>query len=587
MRLKHEAVFHATRYIAILALALILLGFASVLILDRFALARQRAAAFERMDQVARLIRTTDRTASEISPVSTLELFRKTRVFHGMDFVSVGSAPGTSASDGWDGPEFSQAMKSGRGFRFDEENGVQHLVWAVDGSKGLEGFLTMSLPMESRSLRRAFLFRSMGMGALLVFVVGALFMGALARRHASRIEALRRYAEALARGSHQEFSPTMPTWELEQCMESLKSIAAELTTRIQRGAQNKKELETILTSMTEGLLAVDASKKVILMNETCRRLLGVEHGTRAPAHLQDVEHHEVLEPLMNQAMEHAEPVSRELVWEGETGDRIVSVRVAPLRDQDRNIGGSVCLLSDVTTMRRLENMRREFVANVSHELKTPLTAIQGAAETVSGDRDMPVEVRQRFLSRIVVNAQRLDNLINDVLELSRLQSHEGYLTKGRLNLRGLVEESVLFLRESAEKKGLNLSFSCIADEAWVWADHRALKSVVENLLANAIKYTSAGGHVQVRLATAGGQVVLEVEDSGVGIAREHQDRIFERFYRVDGARSRDVGGTGLGLAIVKNCVMAHNGRITVRSEEGHGSVFRVALPLWHGRDERP
>jgi two-component system phosphate regulon sensor histidine kinase PhoR len=242
----------------------------------------------------------------------------------------------------------------------------------------------------------------------------------------------------------------------------------------------------------------------------------------------------------------------------------------------------VVVLHDVTELRRLERIRRDFVVNVSHELKTPLTAIRGFIETLMDDPDIDMDTRSRFLARVNDQTLRLSTLVSDLLVLSRVEAEAGGIERRPVRLRQMLGECAN--RLTAGRLGDSLAFEQeMPDEpVIVLGDEEGLRQVVDNLLDNAIKYTPKGGNVTLRLSVEEGSAVLEVEDTGIGIEAQPIDRIFERFYRVDKASSRELGGTGLGLAIVKHIVGSHNGRLAVTSEPGQGSTFRVTLPLHEG-----
>ena len=236
---------------------------------------------------------------------------------------------------------------------------------------------------------------------------------------------------------------------------------------------------------------------------------------------------------------------------------------------------------DVTDLRRLESLRRDFVANVSHELRTPVTAMRSAAETlrVSALYDADISVAVRFVDMIERNGERLQSLIEDLLELSRLESKEFRLKKEEVDLAVVANIVLGLFRERAEKKGVRLAIAIEEGVSTLVTDQRALEQVVANLVDNAIKYCPAGASVTLAAKKVPGAVRVEVQDTGLGIDPKHLPRLFERFYRVDAGRSRDVGGTGLGLSIVKHLVEAMGGQVTVESEVGKGSSFALTLPL--------
>jgi two-component system phosphate regulon sensor histidine kinase PhoR len=258
---------------------------------------------------------------------------------------------------------------------------------------------------------------------------------------------------------------------------------------------------------------------------------------------------------------------------------VVEMHASPLRDGDGHLVGAVVVLHDITELGRLEAVRRDFIGNVSHELKTPITAIRGLVETMIDDREMDQEIRDRFLGRISEQPQRLSTLVTDLLALSRLESEGAPLERSLVDLRDVVATAARGLLSSAEELGVVVEVESPDSPLYIRGDEEILRQVASNLLDNALKYTPAGGRVWLRLHEDRALAVLEVEDTGIGIEPEHQARLFERFYRVDKARSRELGGTGLGLSIVKHVALVHGGDVSVESAPGRGSTFRVTIPL--------
>jgi len=245
----------------------------------------------------------------------------------------------------------------------------------------------------------------------------------------------------------------------------------------------------------------------------------------------------------------------------------------------------VIVLHDVTEIRRLEEVRSDFVSNVSHELKTPLAAIKGLVESILEDEEMPEPIRRRFLARVQRQADRLNSLVVDLLSLSRLERELDAGAESVVELRRAVLDCVETQRPAAEQKGLHLHLDLVDEDVRVAADAESVRQIVDNLLSNAIRYTAADGHVTLRLSHDDDEARLEIEDTGVGIDPAHHERIFERFYRVDKARSRELGGTGLGLAIVKHVVRRLGGSIGLDSEVGRGSTFTIEIPLSSSGDD--
>jgi two-component system phosphate regulon sensor histidine kinase PhoR len=272
-------------------------------------------------------------------------------------------------------------------------------------------------------------------------------------------------------------------------------------------------------------------------------------------------------------------VQRTLRLEDRSPPRVLEVNAAPLRGGGLETIGAVVVLHDVTQLHKLEGIRRQFVSNVSHELKTPLTAIRGFVETLLDADDIDAATRRRFLERIRLQTSRLSSLVADLLSLSRIESTHDGAERRRVDLRAPLMESVRALRPAAEARRLEVEVELPPRPVVVSGEEESLRQAFTNLIDNAIKYSEEGGPVWVRLRQEGAQAVFEVEDRGVGIEEQHRERIFERFYRVDKARSRELGGTGLGLAIVKNVAQAFGGEVAVESRPGEGSVFRMKLPL--------
>jgi len=329
----------------------------------------------------------------------------------------------------------------------------------------------------------------------------------------------------------------------------------------------------------EGVIAVDTSERLLHINSAAAGLFGLEvdgalgrkvwEVLRAPA---------LIEAVLAVLRGHGESASEMRIVEGGQ-EKMIATICGPLTGAGGRVDGAVAVLHDVTRLRQLENLRRQFVANASHELKTPLTAIQGLTETLLDDETMPPDTRTRFLSKLRDQSQRLELLVNDMLTISRAESKEDAFERLPVDLLEVAQESARALLPAAEAKQLKLEFVLPDEPVLVLGDRKALEQAVDNLLDNAIKYTPEGGSIRLALAASADLARLEVRDSGIGIAPEHLERIFERFYRVDKGRSRELGGTGLGLAIVKHVALGHGGQVRVASTPGQGSIFTLELPL--------
>ena len=331
-----------------------------------------------------------------------------------------------------------------------------------------------------------------------------------------------------------------------------------------------------LAGVVDGLIVLDDEGHVVAINPSARDLAGSAYEEAYGARLEDLVAWPGLHETLRQCRRDGEDrtIDMQLQVSSQT-EKLLTIRVSLIE----GLGWAVGIV-DKSRIRQLESLRQDFVANVSHELKTPLAAMKGFVETIQDDEDMPKATRQRFMERLGVQTQRLATLVTDLLTLSRLDDDSQDPDLEPVDMVSVLKETIRDLSPIAEKRDIELRTDLSAGTLWVLADREGLRQTAGNLLDNALKYTAERGSVSVRLAAAsGGLLRLEVADTGIGLSVEDQARIFERFYRVDRARSRELGGTGLGLAIVKNTVRNLGGDLGVRSELGVGSVFWVTLPM--------
>jgi two-component system phosphate regulon sensor histidine kinase PhoR len=411
--------------------------------------------------------------------------------------------------------------------------------------------------------------------AIAAFAV-ALAASVLFRRRRQALVEIDRAIVALGEGRGTKSVPTRIGGALGRLARRVDEVNSSLGQRIEDLEGDRRQLGAVLEGMIEGVIAVDPRRRLVFANEAATRLLGLETGAvgRRVAEL-------VRSPAIQEAIEAAfawpGPDRIEVRLDGPlAAPRVLNVQGSPLPGDPTP--GAVLVFHDVTEMRRLERVRQDFIANASHELKTPLASIKAYTEVLLDGALVDPEVNVEFLRRIDEQADRLDALIADMLRLAQLDAGQEAFRHAPTVLAPVVRGSFGAQRARAAAKGLRfaLDISPDSDTAIVVADPEAIRQVLDNLIDNAIKYTPASGRVEVRQRVEGGWTILEVEDSGVGIPREAISRIFERFYRVDKARS--VVGTGLGLAIVKHVVGALGGDVAVSSRLGVGSTFIVRLP---------
>jgi two-component system, OmpR family, phosphate regulon sensor histidine kinase PhoR len=334
--------------------------------------------------------------------------------------------------------------------------------------------------------------------------------------------------------------------------------------------------EAILKSIAEGVLAVDKDLRVIFCNDSLARLLGVRSPISPRLSLLDMARDPDLTQVLNQTLSSRTPFKRTLQLAAADG-RVFEVNARPLATTSNN-EGAIAIFHDITELERLERVRKDFVANVSHELRTPLTAIRGYAETLLDGAVEDPKAQRQFLSVILAHAIRLNNIASDLLILSELDSGKRLPEPERISVRAAIETAIHTVEPEAQLRDVRLVTDKL-ESACVWGTRLRLEQALINLIDNAVKFNRAGGSVRIESgAAAAGQVYISIRDDGIGIPSEDLPRIFERFYRVDKARSREVGGTGLGLSIVKHVVERMNGTVSVESQLNQGSTFTIVLP---------
>jgi two-component system phosphate regulon sensor histidine kinase PhoR len=334
----------------------------------------------------------------------------------------------------------------------------------------------------------------------------------------------------------------------------------------------------MLASMVEGVIAVDTEERIISMNRAAAHMLESDPTEAQGRSIQEVIRNTVLHQFVAETLSGEEPIQKDIMLDSD-GERILDGHGTILRDTAGKRVGALIVLNDVTRLMKLENIRRDFVANVSHEIRTPITAIKGFVETLRDSGEMNSKDIQRFLAIIERHVDRLEVIVEDLLSLSRLeQDGEGEVIRLRTSgIRDILLTAIQVCDVKAAPKNIRVELSC-SEELVAQINPELLEQAVVNLLDNAIKYSDAGSIVRVRARQADGEIVLSIHDQGQGIEKRHLSRIFERFYRVDKARSRQMGGTGLGLAIVKHIAQAHGGHVSVESVPGKGSTFSIHLP---------
>ena len=414
-------------------------------------------------------------------------------------------------------------------------------------------------------------------GGIVIALLAAAGAWFVSRRVTRPLEELKRAAALYAAGELDVHLPASHTEEVARLADAMRGMAEELDRRIRALVEQRNEQQAVLSSMVEGVIAIDGDGRVIALNEAGGRLLQVAPAAALGQAVEEVARNPELQGLIADVAATDEPLERDIVLHALSA-RTLQAHAAPVRDGRGERIGGVVVLHDVSRVRRLETVRSDFVANVSHELRTPITSIKGFLETLAdGAIDDPDNAR-RFVDIALRQADRLNAIIEDLLALSRLEQESGQreLPMEAESVRPVLDSAMQVCSSKAAAKSVVLKLDC-SDDLTARMSPALVEQALVNLIDNAIKFSDAGDEVVVSATAAGESVVLGVRDHGSGIEPVHVPRLFERFYRVDKARSRELGGTGLGLAIVKHIASVHGGSVDVESEPGRGSTFRVTL----------
>lgn len=481
-----------------------------------------------------------------------------------------------------DRPEVREALAGRTGIftRYHRTLGHKMMYVALplrlDGE--IVGVVRTATPLTSidRALRAIRI--KIAFGGLVIAVLAWVMSFYVSRRINRPLVEMKEGAERLAQG---EVEPRLavPEWEeLGGIGKAMNQIAAELDSKIRAASAQRGELETVLSSMVEGVLAVDAEERIISINQAAGKLIGVNPNEVQGRTIHEVVRNPHLLRFVARALMSMWPIEGEIVFRN-GGERFIQAHGAILHDaQERGIGALV-VLNDLTRIRRLENVRREFVANVVHELRTPVTSIKGFVENLlDGALEDPENTKQ-FLNIIARQSDRLNAIIEDLLSLARIEQEtenaEIVLKEDRI--LDVLQAAIQLCEAKTKAKKIRVDLEC-GEDISARINPPLLEQAVVNLIDNAIKYSSRGSTIHVEAIRSDHEITISVRDQGCGIAKEHLPRLFERFYRIDKARSRKLGGTGLGLAIVKHITQAHGGNVTVESTPGKGSTFQIHLP---------
>lgn len=408
----------------------------------------------------------------------------------------------------------------------------------------------------------------------LTAILGVLLAGTIT----SPIKTLTRQATAVAEGRFNERVPVFGKDEIGQLSIAFNDMTDRLSDALSINEEEKEKLSSILSNMSDGVLATDELGRVIITNRRARSMLGIDElkeGMTLSEAL-GIEKEPIAETL--QGLESSLLLNRDL--EEQEEELFFRVTLTPIRRRDKGVAGAIAVLQDVTEMEKLEQSRREFVANVSHELRTPLTTIKSYAEALDDGALNEPPLADRFVGVIRSETERMIRLVTDLLHLSRFDSRRNQLRRQKTDMLDMLEEVVDRFSFQLRQKAITVSVKVDNKQKAAWLDRDGIDQVLDNLVSNSIKYTLDGGSIDISAKpNEAGQLAIAIKDTGIGIPKKDLNRIFERFYRVDKARSRNMGGTGLGLSIAREIVRAHGGSITLESEANVGTVVTVLLPI--------
>lgn len=482
-----------------------------------------------------------------------------------------------------DRPEFRQAIKGevGKSRRASPTLDITMVYVAipVEQNDKVVAVLRTALAATALDAASAVIYRQLGVGVFFVALLAGIVSFFVARRISRPLVEMREAAANFAAGNFKSRIPTSDTEEFANLADTLNKMAAQLDIQVHTITQQASEQHAILSSMNEGVIAVDNADHVLILNPAAERLLGISEDTIRGKTIQEAIRNPKLQRFFEKSHTNLANVIDEITFHG-AEERLVQAIGAPLEDADGKTIGVLVVLNDITQTRKLENMRKEFVANVSHELKTPITSIKGFVETLHEGAIDNTEEAQNFLGIVARQADRLNAIIDDLLTLSKIEQQEesADIQLELSPVKDVVLAAADNCRSRASESNIKLDVVC-EDGLMALINPPLLEQAITNLIDNAIKY-SADSNVCIIAEPAENEVAISVIDKGCGIESEHIPRLFERFYRIDKARSRKLGGTGLGLAIVKHIVQAHHGRIEVKSILGRGSAFTIYL---HGK----
>lgn len=481
-----------------------------------------------------------------------------------------------------DRPEMMAALKGQTGIsrRFSETLGYDMMYVAVPIklNNEISGAVRSAMSMKDITDTIHNMWYSLLTGLLVTLVVGSIVVSRISFSIIRPIEEITRVARNITQRQFESRVRIKAKDEIGQLAGAINFMASSLEQQMYEISENQQRLAGVLTNMTSGVIFISEQRRIMLVNPAVEKLLGTAgHEIVGKLHIEAGKSFG-LSQYIDRCLDRSEKFRQEVhIYYPQ--ERILDVNFAPYINFKGESRGVVVVLHDITDIRRLEKMRSDFVANVSHELRTPITSIKGFTETLLEGAMQDEETCRNFLQIISDESERLYRMIRDILDLSKIEQRRIPLHLSKVQLQDLISSAVAIMNDQAQRKELTITLPSPQPDIWLMTDKDCLQQIMLNLLTNAIAYTPEGGSINIKTHADHQNITIQVIDTGIGIPEKDLGRIFERFYRVDKARSRDSGGTGLGLAIVKHLVENLHGYISVESKEGRGTTFTVTLPL--------
>lgn len=479
-------------------------------------------------------------------------------------------------------PEIKTALLSkttGQSIRFSETIKIDMMYVAIPviSNDEVSKVIRLSFPLGEVKEKMASIYKIIIFSILIGGLI-SIGLGALVGRHfSSPLSEMKSFAQKIIQGDFSKKVRVNTKDEVGQLARSLNEMSDQLRQKIRAITEDKNKIEAILGSMQEGVIVIDKEENIILLNSSLASMLELRSEEFRERPFWEIIAEEEINSILKQALEtKASASSQVFILKHEP--RNIQIQTAPITDQKEKLLGIVGVFHDITDLKKLEKVRSEFLAGVSHELITPITSIMGSVETLKDGAINDPKKRNDFFNIIDSHSRRLANLVNDILSLTQIESHEIKMNFQPVSIKEIIDDIWTLYKDKAKSEKRSFKINIPPKLPPVSADPEWITLAFSNLVDNAIKFTKPKGHIKVEAEEINNFIRVDVSDTGIGIPEEHLPRIFERFYRVDKARSREMGGTGLGLAIVKHIVQANQGKITVKSQLGKGSAFSVFLP---------